>query len=319
VTASQVSETLSAFCRRSATTVILGLITGLWLATASAAGQETAPIQALARMRVLLGEAEALQRQRRTNEALIAATEAIRLAPKSVEGWMLRGRLRAANGAFRDAAADFAKVLELNPRDPDARFQRALARFRDGRLARAVEDFDRLAEMAPQRMPELWQRGVALSLAGRHDDARRQFEAHRRVNTNDVELSAWHYFSVAKLEGPAQARSALLPVSGDPRVPMPEIWRLYAGQAEANAVFAAAESVSDEATGAAARFYARLYVAMYLDAHGRPTEALPLAREAAAHSAAYDFLGQAARLYAEQLAARVATGPADREPTRAAE
>ncbi len=319
MTVSQYSGTVGTERRRSAATLLVGLLTWGWVAAVPAAGQETAPIQGLARMRVLLGEAEALQRQRRTNEALVAATEAIRLVPKSVEGWMLRGRLRAANGAFRDAAADFAKVLELNPRDPDARFQRALARFRDGRLARAVEDFDRLAEMAPQRMPELWQRGVALSLAGRHDDARRQFEAHRRVNTNDVEVAAWHYFSVAKLEGPAQARTALLAVSGDPRVPMPEIWRLYAGQAATTTVFAAAESVTDEATGAAARFYARLYVAMYLDVGGRPKEALTLAREAAAHSVAYDFLGQAARLYTEQLAARVATGPADREPTRAAE
>jgi lipoprotein NlpI len=271
--------------------------------------QENAPLQALARMRVLLGQAETLHRQGLTNEALATATEAIRLAPAATEGWMLRGRLRAANGAFRDAAADFAKVLELSPRDVEARFQRALARFRDGRLARAAEDFDRLAQLAPDRVPQLWQRGVVLSLLGRHEEARQQFEAHRRINSNDVEVATWHFFSNAKLAGLETARSRLLPVTGDTRVPLPEIWRLYAGQADARAVFAAADALSDASARAIAGFYAHLYVALYLDAAGQPAEALPHARDAATQSHAYDFLGQAARLYADQLAGRVHPRP----------
>ncbi len=295
----------------------VGVVGWLALATGPVRAQEAAPIQALAKMRVLLGQAGALQRQGQTNEALTLATEAIRIAPDATEARMFRGQLRAANGAFREAAGDFAKVIELQPGNADARLQRALARFREGRLTRALEDFDRLAQMAPRRMPELWQWGVALSLAGRHDDARRQFEAHRQINRNDVEVATWHFLSVAKLEGFEAARMKLIPVTGDDRVPMAEIWRLYAGQGSPNAVSDAAETVEEGPARTAARFYARLYLAMYLDAAGKTEEARSASAEAARLSMSYDFLGQAARLYAGQLEARAATNaPAPPAPDR---
>lgn len=269
-------------------------------------------LKALAQMRVLTERAQLLYRQGKTNEALTTATQAIRLAPDVTEGWLLRGRLQGASGAFGEAAADFARVLTLQPDHAEARFQRAVARFRQGRLAKSLEDFDRLAQQAPARAPELWQRGVALSLAGRHADARQQFEAYHRAHTNDVEAAAWHFLSVARLAGFEAARTNLLAVGGDPRMPMTELWQLYAGRGPASAVDAAVDGMkNDEEQKATARFYARLYVAMYLDAAGKLTDAQAAAADAARLSAPFDLLGQAARLYADQLRDRAAAnGPA---------
>lgn len=290
-----------------------------WLGSAlPALAQSEAPLKELARMRTLLAEAEARQRQGRTTEALALATEAIRAAPEAADAWMLRGRLRAAGNDFKGAAGDFAKVIELEPSQPDARMQRALARFRQGRIARSLEDFDRLAESAPKDAPRLWQRGVALSLAGRHEDACRQFAAHYQINRQDVEVAAWHFFSTAKSDGPEKARARLLPVRGDSRVPMREIFRLYSGEASAEQVLAAADAVQkSDAHRQVARFYARLYLALYCDAQGREGDARLHAREAAAISASYDFLGQAARLYAEQLDARAASDTSAQPATSA--
>ncbi len=247
------------------------LATGLCVwASLEPLSQTEPPLKGLARMRTLLSEAEAL-----------------------------------------GAAGDFAKVIEIQPAQADARMQRALARFRQGRLAKSLEDFDRLVELAPKLAPQLWQRGVALSLAGRHEDARRQFEQHYRVNSNDVEVATWHFFSLAKAADAETARAKLLAVHGDSRVPMREILKLYSGAGSVEAVLTAADAAQPtEARQQAARFYARLYVAMYLDASGQTTDALPHAREAAAISAGYDFLGQAARLYAAQLHAKAANQPA---------
>jgi lipoprotein NlpI len=270
--------------------------------------QTDAPLKGLARMRTLLSEAESLQHQGRMPEALALATEAIRAAPEAADPWMLRGRWRAASGDFKGAAGDFAKVIELQPSQPDARMQRALARFSQGRIAKSLEDFDRLAELVPKQAPQLWQRGVALSLAGRHEDACRQFRAHYHINSNDVEVAAWHFLSNAKVDGAEMSRTNLLVVHGDLRVPMREIFNLYSGTGSVEEVLAAADSSHQTNAGRhLAHFYARLYLAIYLDACGKEADALPHAREAAANSASYGFLGQAARLYAEQLNTRKAS------------
>ena len=177
-----------------------------------------------------------------------------------------------------------------------------------GRIAKSLEDFDRLAELLPKQAPQLWQRGVALSLAGRHEDACRQFRAHYQINSNDVEVAAWHFLSKAKIDGTEKARTNLLVVHGDSRVPMREIFNVYSGTGSVEEVLTAADSSHQTNAGQhLARFYARLYLAIYLDACGKETNALPHAREAAANSASYGFLGQAARLYAEQLDARKAS------------
>jgi lipoprotein NlpI len=78
-------------------------------------------------------------------------------------------------------------------------------------------------------MPQLWQRGIALYYAGRYDDCRKQFEAHRTVNPDDVENAAWHYLCVARAESPARAKAALLPVGPDARVPMKQVYELFKG------------------------------------------------------------------------------------------
>ena len=75
-----------------------------------------------------------------------------------------------------------------------------------------MASFNQLVAVAPRAMPQLWQRGIALYYAGRYDDCRKQFEAHRTVNPDDVENAAWHFLCVARAESPARARAALLPV-----------------------------------------------------------------------------------------------------------
>jgi len=81
-------------------------------------------------------------------------------------------------------------------------------------------------------MPQLWQRGIALYYAGRYDDCRKQFEAHRTVNPDVVENAAWHFLCVARADSVAAARAALLPVGPDRRVPMHEVY----GMTETTAV-----------------------------------------------------------------------------------
>jgi lipoprotein NlpI len=131
-----------------------------------------------------------------------------------------------------------------------------------------VAGFDRLTQLVPGYAPQLWQRGIALYYAGRYKDCREQFEAHRKVNPDDVENAAWHFLCVARDESPEKAKEALLPVGLDPRLPMIEIYQMFRGAMPPERVLAAA------GTQVGGQFYAHLYIGLYQEALGNTQEAL---------------------------------------------
>jgi lipoprotein NlpI len=139
---------------------------------------------------------------------------------------------------------------------------RAVDDFRAGRIEQSVTGFDALAVLVPDQAPELWQRGIAQYYAGRFRECRDMFVSHRTVNPADVENAAWHFLCVAQAESPAAARKRILPVGADARVPMREVYQLFQGRVTPMQVLAAAGS------DPSARFFAELYVGLYLEAMG---------------------------------------------------
>ena len=163
------------------------------------------------------------------------------------------------------------------PRErPQEVFDRAIVDFRSGRVAESAAGFDHLVKLAPAIAPQLWQRGIALYYVGRYKDCRAQFESHRTVNPNDVENAAWHFLCVAHAESPEKARSALLPVGPDARVPMRQVYELFRGTLTPQEVLAAA------GTQLEGQFYARLYLGLYFEALGNKPLALEHITAAAA-------------------------------------
>jgi lipoprotein NlpI len=151
--------------------------------------------------------------------------------------------------------------------DADHWYGEGVRLFFAGDPAASATAFDQLIALSPAAAPQLWQRGIALYYAGRFADGRRQFELHQQVNPNDVENAAWHFLCVARSAGLAAARTALIPIAGDARVPMREIHQLFAGTGTPEAVLAAA---GDGAAGVADRrdrlCYAHLYLGLYHEA-----------------------------------------------------
>jgi lipoprotein NlpI len=168
------------------------------------------------------------------------------------------------------ASASAAPRAPAQPRSTEAQtaLSRAEADFLAGRVDESVRGFDRVVELVPSAAPQLWQRGIALYYVGRFQDCRTQFESHRKVNPDDVENPAWHFLCVARLESPARAKAALLPVGPDQRTPMREVYQMFQGTLPPEKVLAAAaESLSG-------RFYAELYVGLYYEALGNDALAL---------------------------------------------
>jgi lipoprotein NlpI len=140
---------------------------------------------------------------------------------------------------------------------------RAVADFRAGRVEQSLEGFDRVARMSPADAPYLWQRGIAQYYAGKFKECRDMFASHRTVNPDDVENAAWHFLCVARAESADAARKQMLPVGPDARMPMREVYQMFAGKMTQAQVMRAAGN------DASAQFFARLYTGLYLEATGQ--------------------------------------------------
>ena len=139
--------------------------------------------------------------------------------------------------------------------------------FVAGDVAGSLVRFDKAAEIDKEIVPGLWQRGISHYYLGKFKEGRKQFEIHKTVNPHDVENATWHYICVARLEGVEVARKAIIGIDTDrdTRVPLKQVYELYAGVGSVEQVMAAAE----KSGGASAEMYAHLYVGLYYEAAGK--------------------------------------------------
>jgi lipoprotein NlpI len=175
---------------------------------------------------------------------------------------------------------------------------RGMQKFRDNEVAGSLADFDRAAQLEPQSAPQLWQRGISDYYAGKFREGRRQFELHQTVNPHDVENAAWHFLCVARVDGVAAARKALLNIdtTRDTRVPMAEIYALYAGRGTKESVLQAA---AKDATPEAA-MYADLYLGLYYEAAGDQDQSRALIRKAAAAVVPGNYMHDVSKVHLRQ-------------------
>lgn len=144
-----------------------------------------------------------------------------------------------------------------------------MKQFVGGKIAESVQSFDKAAAADASVAPHLWQRGISYYYLGRFEEGRKQFETHRTVNPDDVENAAWWYICMSRLGRRKEAEAKLLPVGSDPRVPMMEVYALFAGKASIKDVEKAMEAGSvNEQERKNRRFYGHLYLGLYEETAG---------------------------------------------------
>ncbi len=237
--------------------------------------------------------------------ALELANKAVAAAPTNAQCYYVRGHIHAALIEHAKALSDYDRALQLEPRGAELYHLRGCEHFALGEIKESIADFDKFLKFVPERAPYHWQRGISYYYAGRFEDGRKQFELHQAVNPADVENAVWHFLCVARLEGAAKARASLIPIKGDRRVPMMEIYELFAGKAKAEKVFEAAKAAGGPRTGDPL-FYANLYVGLYCEATGDEKLAGDYIGKAANDFEAKHYMGDVARVHAALLKKRAA-------------
>lgn len=235
-------------------------------------------------------------------------------------------RLAAARSAYEQGDLD-AALEQLEPlleRDPAKDEYAAAARrnaahilhrrgvdhFRNARIRAAIEDYKREIELLPELAPGHWQLGIAYYYAEEYQKGVEQFELHQTVNPEDVENAVWHFLCAVRAPNGtvATARKNFIPISQDPRVPMREIHRLFAGGAQPQDVLKVAQGA-----GPRAKFYADLYLGLYFEALGRGDESQRYMEAAAKNPAAEGSnMGDIARVHHQLRADQAARRAADR-------
>lgn len=191
-------------------------------------------------------------------------------APTESELMLAQARQASKSGDSTKAIALFSKVISQQPRLGTTYYERGRENFRAGRIRESVADFDKYVELSPELESRQWERGIALYYAGEFEKGAKQFELYQTFHNQDVENSTWRYLCMARSVGVEKARSAMLPIENDPRIPMMQIYDLYRGKRTPEEVLAAANSGDPSPEVLTGRlFYAHLYLGLYYEANGQ--------------------------------------------------
>jgi len=208
-------------------------------------------------------------------EALELAGQAIARDPKHEQGYLFRGVVYESLQRHAEAIQDFGKAIELNPQTAEAYDRRGSEHFKLGHIQESLKDFDKFLELRPAAKPGHWKRGISLYYAGRFEDGRKQFEGYQTVDSNDVENAVWRFLCMARQSGIDKARSDMLKIGKDPRVPLMQVYALYRGQAKPEDVLdAVRQGQPNESELKLRTFYAHLYLGLYAEVTGDKKRAL---------------------------------------------
>jgi lipoprotein NlpI len=256
--------------------------------------------------RVRADEADDLVKQAREQadhgqmkEALETAGKVIQLNP--VKGYFFRAALYdVVLRKPAEALADYDALLKKDPKLAEAYNQRGSVHFKLGHIKESLADFDRFLELKPGERNGHWRRGITCYYAGRFKEGQKQLEGYEAVDTNDVENSVWHFLCLARAEGVAKARQAILKIGKDSRVPMMQVYALYQGKIKPEEVLAAANKAPEGGKKADLKrqlFYAHLYLGLYYEVLGDKKKALEHMTKAATDYVIGHYMGDVARVH----------------------
>jgi lipoprotein NlpI len=234
-------------------------------------------------------------------EALDLVNQAILLDAKNPRAHFWRGQLHESERKHELAVADFAKAIDLDKSFAEAYDRRGSELFKLGKIRESVADFDAFLERRPAQKPWHWKRGISLYYLGRFEDGKAQFEGYQTVDDNDVENAVWRYLCMARGQSVEKARADILKIGKDTRVPMAEIYQLFAGKLMPEAILPATEQgkptpgqLNDR------RFYAHLYLGLYHEVHGEAGKAKEHLAKAVKHKIGH-YMWDVARVHLELL------------------
>lgn len=239
-----------------------------------------------------------------SDDASLAQSQEQETRPQIANRLLLQASKAFSAGDYDQALEKSDKLCELEPDNMSYQMFRGEVCFAAGKMDECIAAYDNVIRLQPTVEPQLWQRGLALYYADRFDEGVKQFETHQTVNSQDVENAVWHLLCAARVSDIDQAREELIPITGDTRVPMSQIYEMYAGRMTPEKVLNTAENTEIKfQTGPDPKrlqlYYAHLYIGLYHEMLKDPVAAKASLKKAAEISplGKRSFMGQVARVH----------------------
>ena len=180
---------------------------------------------------------------------------------------------RAVEASERGRSSESVKLatnaLAGNPHLAYAYYLRGREHFRLGKITESVADLEKYVRLRPDMEPRQWELGLSYFYAGQFRKGARQFELYQTYHDNDVENSVWRYLCIARTDGTEKARSTLMPIRNDPRIPMMAVYDMFRGEGSPQMVLETARAGRPGPARLEGRlFYAHLYIGLFLLAQG---------------------------------------------------
>jgi tetratricopeptide (TPR) repeat protein len=151
------------------------------------------------RSQLLAERGNALESNRRWNEALECYTEATLSDSSNAQAHAWMGRCLFSMGRHDEALAALDTAIELDPTDAGAHTRRGYLRSKGGDQLRALDDLNRAVELdATDRFASGW-RDVVLARLGRYDEAIQGRDTVARERPDDGDIDAIAVYLLARL------------------------------------------------------------------------------------------------------------------------
>lgn len=202
--------------------------------------------------------------------------------------------------------ARLTQSLQKEPDNVRLYSQRGDAYFFSVKFDKAVADYEKMVELDSKLEPYHWRRGIAYYYAGKYDKAAGQFELYHQIDDMDRENGIWRFLSQAKLMGIEKARAKLIRYSKDDRAPLPEVYRMFAGETTGAEIIKSIKAAQlDKEERNKRLFYAQLYIGLLADIDQQPEIAKPALKAAAENpwpkQGGPGYMKHCARLHLELL------------------
>ncbi|QDT29258.1 Lipoprotein NlpI precursor [Gimesia panareensis] len=193
-------------------------------------------------------------------------------------------KAQALQQTLQKQVDELSAQIKQSPQQTSLYSRRGDAYFFLGQFKQAVADYDKMVELDPAIKTSHWRRGIACYYAKQYADAARQFEIYHSFDNVDRENGIWRFFSQYQAKGAEAARKGLLKYEKDDREPFPDLYRLFEGKTTPEAILKNIRSaeISDQEREKRL-FYANLYIGLNASLHGQTEAARTYLKQAVAN------------------------------------
>lgn len=186
--------------------------------------------------------------------------------------FVLTAALLASDDADRSKRiAELTAEIAKAPRDVDLYSERGDLHFFEGRFKESLADYEKMVEIDPRIDVKHWRKGIALFYLERWEESAKQFEKYQTVDDVDRENGIWRFMAMQRKIGTKKAREDMIPYTRMDRPPLTPIYKMFQGELSSAEFKKQAAEFKDDSKE---RFYADLYLGIFLDIEGDAETAL---------------------------------------------